>query len=70
MKLLGQPDENDAEAYANDAADDDDLDAYARRERGKTHVVFNLGATTYSDAIIFEDYFDNVAEIDDTTFNM
>jgi len=70
MRLLGQPDENDSEAYANDAADDDDLDAYARRERGRTHVVFNLRATTYSDDFIFEEYDEDDEEVDNTTFNV
>ena len=54
MRLLGIADENDHDAYANDAADDDDLEAYVRRERGKTQVVFNLDATSYSDDMIQE----------------
>ena len=43
LSLIGNNDE-----YANDAADDDDLEAYANRERGKTQVFFNLDAITYS----------------------
>ena len=49
MKVLGKTDESDETSYANDAADDDDLEAYARREHGKVKVVFDLDATTYSD---------------------
>ena len=68
MKLLGQPDEDDAEAYANDAADDDDLDAYARRERGRIHVIFDLEATTYSDEVTYIANDENEDDVRDITF--
>nr|XP_009858785.2 uncharacterized protein LOC100178027 isoform X1 [Ciona intestinalis] len=51
------------EGYANDAADDDDLEAYARRERGNTHVVFNMDAITYStDVRMLEDEVEEMEE--------
>ena len=70
MKLLGQPDEDDSDGYANDAADDDDLDAYARRERGKTQVMFDLHAITYSDQINEVEIMEcNVDELDNFKMN-
>ena len=49
-KVLGSINANNgSDEYAIDAADDDDLEEYSRRQRGTTQVAFDLDATTYSD---------------------
>ena len=63
-KVLGAcKDDDDSDKFAIDAADDDDLEAYSRRERGKSQVVFDLSLTTYSEAADDDDDdFDDEAE--------
>lgn len=62
MQIFGLPDEDDEASYANDAADDDDLDAYAQREHGKSKVVFNFEANTYSDDVYISHEMDDDEE--------
>lgn len=68
-KVLGSvEDDSDDEKFAVDAADDDDLEAYSRRERGKTQVVFDLNSTTYSEATDFykdSEFFDYTSNDDE-----
>ena len=47
--MLGSINSRDSQDYAVDAADDDDLEEYSKKERGTTQVFFDLDATTYSD---------------------
>jgi len=47
--VLGTISSRDSQDFAVDAADDDDLEEYSKKVRGKTQVFFDLDATTYSD---------------------